>query len=74
MENQKQLKELKKEVKAVAEKKEDITDIKIENFHKKLENLESLYKDYLDKFITSELLDLKMLILEIEDEYKNKKN
>lgn len=69
MENKKKLDELKDEAKQSLKKDEPPKKEEVESLWERFRKLEKIYTH---NMITSELLDLRMLILEIEERFKDK--
>ncbi|MEG0390758.1 MAG: hypothetical protein RR591_08915 [Cetobacterium sp.] len=73
MENKEKLEKLKEEAKESLKKDEPVKKEEVDDFWDRFKKLEKNYKDNFDRLIAAELLDVKMLIFEIEEKFKNKK-
>ncbi|MEG1099858.1 hypothetical protein [Cetobacterium sp.] len=73
MENKEKLEKLKEEAKESLKKDEPVKKEEVDDFWERFKKLEKNYKDNFDRLIAAELLDVKMLIFEIEEKFKNKK-
>ena len=72
MENKKKLDELKDEAKESLKRDEPPKKEEVDDFWDRFKKLEKVYKDNFDRLIAAELLDVKMLIFEIEENHTEK--